>query len=284
MTRHPPAPAEQMIGITDGELFVACRGSGPPLVLIHGMATDTRLWTPQVAELANHFKVISYDMRGFGRSSRPGPAFRAEDDLAELLEQLRIPSAHILGLSLGSSVATRFALAYPQQTQSLIAAGPVLQGFADAGDFIAALKQVWAIAREHGVDQARTAWLALPLFSNLLTNSEWAQLGRQMIDDYDGWHWQNRDPERWPEVMPADRLSEINLPTLIIVGEQEIAGLQRTATFMSEQIPAATLATLSGAGHVVNLEQPELFNRRVIEFLRQSELEINPRNHQIADN
>ncbi|MEL0083629.1 MAG: alpha/beta fold hydrolase, partial [Gammaproteobacteria bacterium] len=87
MTRHPPAPAEQMIGITDGELFVACRGSGPPLVLIHGMATDTRLWTPQVAELANHFKVISYDMRGFGRSSRPGPAFRAEDDLAELLEQ-----------------------------------------------------------------------------------------------------------------------------------------------------------------------------------------------------
>ena len=270
MTADRLRPTEQMVEVTDGKLFVSHQGSGPPLVLIHGMATDTRLWTPQIAEWANHFQVISYDMRGFGRSSRPGAAFRAEDDLAELLERLTLSHAHILGLSLGSSVATRFALAYPQRTRSLVLAGPVLQGFDDADDFIGALKQVWAIGREQGVDEARNAWLKLPLFTGLLESSEWALLGRQMINDYDGWHWQNRDPEQWPEVMPTDRLTEINLPTLIIVGKREMAGLQRTANFMTKQIPGASLAVLSDAGHVVNLEQPEQFNRQVIDFLNQN--------------
>ncbi|RLA52392.1 MAG: hypothetical protein DRQ98_10225 [Gammaproteobacteria bacterium] len=263
---------EQLIDIENGELFVNLCGTGPALVLIHGMATDVRLWTPQIDALAAHFQVISYDMRGFGRSSRPEGPYRAEDDLARLLEQLDIPAAHILGLSLGSSVANRFALAYPQRTRSLTVVGPVLQGYVDAEDFMQGLKYIWAVAREHGVDEAKAAWLQLPLFTTLLNSPAWSALGRQMINDYDGWHWQNRDPEVWPEVMPAERLAEITAPTLIIIGDQEIEGLRRIGAFMADKILDATTMTISDAGHIVNLEQPEEFNRAVIDFLTQRRL------------
>ena len=258
---------EQRIDIEGGDLFVSISGEGPPLVLIHGMATDHRLWTPQVKEFAAHYQVISYDMRGFGSSSQPTAPYRAEDDLRCLLEKLEIPSTHLLGLSLGSSVATRFALAYPEMTQSLIVAGPVLQGFEDADDFMRALKAVWAIAREQGVKAARATWLQLPLFTTLLTSPDWAELARTMINDYDGWHWQNRDPEIWPEIMPAQKLGEITAPTLVITGDQEMAGLKRAGAFMLQEIANATGINLADAGHVVNLEQPPQFNRAVIDFL-----------------
>lgn len=258
---------ERLIAIENGELLVQMSGTGPPLVLIHGMATDHRLWTPQVNALAAYHQVISYDMRGFGGSSRPEGPYRAEDDLALLLTQLDLPPVHLLGLSLGSSVATRFALAYPQLTRSLMVAGPVVQGFSDAEDFMQALKNVWAIAREQGVETAKLAWLKLPLFTGILKSAEWSNLGRQMFNDYDGWHWLNRDPEIWPEIMPAERLAEISAPTLVITGAEEIPGLVRAGAFMTDQISTSSAVTLDAAGHVVNLEQPEVFNRLVTEFL-----------------
>lgn len=261
-------PKQRLVAIEGGELRVKITGQGEPLVLIHGMAQDHRLWIPQVDAFAQHYQVISYDMRGFGGSSRPDGPYRAEDDLAQLLDQLQITSAHILGLSLGGSVATRFALAYPEQTQSLIVAGPVLQGFTDADDFMQALKSVWGIAREQGVEAAKIAWLELPLFTHLLKSPESAALARQMLDDYDGWHWQNRDPEIWPEVMPAERLSDISVPTLIITGDHEIIGLKRAGASMANQIPNTEAVTIANAGHVVNLEQSEEFNRAVTEFLQ----------------
>ena len=244
------------------------QGSGTPLVLIHGMATDHRLWQPQLDAFAANYRVISYDLRGFGASSRPTEPYTAEDDLAALLDHLKIDSAHILGLSLGSSIATRFALNHPAHCQSLIAAGPVLQGFDDAKDFMAGLKQVWAAAKEQGVDAARQLWLELPLFSGLTQSSTYGQLGLKMINDYDGWHWLNRDPETWPSVMPADRLTDISCPTLIISGENELPGLQRAGDFMQGQIPEASAVTIKAAGHVVNLEQPQLFNQAVLSFLK----------------
>ena len=261
---------EKLVEIENGTLFTRVYGSGKALVLIHGMATDHRLWTPQIEALAARFQVISYDMRGFGRSSRPDGPYRAEDDLACLLQQLGIPSAHLVGLSLGSSVATRFALSYPAMTGSLIIAGPVLQGFSDAPDFMQALKSVWGIAREQGIEAARTAWATLPLFSTLPSSSEWSSLLDNMITDYDGWHWQHRDPEIWPETMPADRLAEITAPTLIITGDQEMAGLVRAGTYMSEKINGCRTIKLEACGHVVNLEKPEEFNRAMIEFLTDS--------------
>lgn len=260
-------PKQRLVAIEGGELRVKIAGQGEPLVLIHGMAQDHRLWIPQVDAFAQHYQVISYDMRGFGGSSRPDGPYRAENDLAQLLDQLQITSAHILGLSLGGSVATRFALAYPEKAQSLIVAGPVLQGFTDAEDFMQALKSVWGIAREQGVEAAKIAWLELPLFTHLLKSPESAALARQMLDDYDGWHWQNRDPEIWPEIMPAARLAEINAPTLVVTGDQEIAGLKRAGATMVSQILNAEAVTIADAGHVVNLEQPGEFNDAVRKFL-----------------
>ena len=260
-------PATGTFELDKQSLSYQQQGSGTPLVLIHGMATDHRLWQPQLDAFAANYRVISYDLRGFGASSRPTEPYTAEDDLAALLDHLKIDSAHILGLSLGSSIATRFALNHPARCQSLIAAGPVLQGFDDAKDFMAGLKQVWAAAKEQGVDAARQLWLELPLFSGLTQSSTYGQLGLQMIDDYDGWHWLNRDPETWPDVMPAGRLAEISCPTLIISGDSELPGLQRAGAFMQAHIPSAQSVTISHAGHMVNLEQPDLFNEALLNFL-----------------
>lgn len=252
--------------VNGGRLAVQQCGAGDPLVLIHGMATDHRLWQPQLTAFAEHFRVITYDLRGFGESSRPDGPYRAEDDLARLLQILSLPAANIIGLSLGSSIATRFALEYPSLCRSLVLAGPVLQGFGDADDFVSALKQVWASGREQGVAAAKKEWLSLPLFTTLL-QSDQARLAREMIARYDGWHWQNRDPESWPQVMPAERLGDINANTLVVVGDQEIPGLARAAEALHSGIADARLVRMDHAGHVVNLEQPHQFNKLVLEFL-----------------
>ena len=107
--------------VNDTRLYYEVSGSGHPLVLIHGLALDTRMWDDQFQAFSEYYRVIRFDLRGFGNSTLPtGDQYAYFDDLFALLNYLDISQAHILGLSLGGSVAVDFALAYPEATSSLI--------------------------------------------------------------------------------------------------------------------------------------------------------------------
>src|SRR5689334_19941744 len=101
-------------------LYYEVAGSGPPLVLIHGFDLDTRMWDDQFEVFAQHYRVVRYDVRGFGKSARPTEPYAHEEDLKALLDYLGIAQAHIVGMSMGGGIAIDFTLTYPEMTRTLI--------------------------------------------------------------------------------------------------------------------------------------------------------------------
>ena len=253
--------------VNGAALFYEVAGSGPALVLIHGNTLDTRMWDLQVECFASRFRVIRYDMRGFGRSATPAAeAYSAADDLAALLRYLEVSQAHILGLSLGGLVAIDFALDYPQMTHTLIAADAGLRDFQwqSYGEFSAAVRTT---AQTAGIEAAKAQWLAGDLFSAALEHPGAAARLRQVVADYSGWHWLNRDPQHTPETSAMERLASLRCPALVIVGERDLADFRDIADLLQRRIPGASRVVLPGVGHMSNLEDAAQFNALVLDFL-----------------
>lgn len=253
--------------LADGRLYYESAGSGDPLILLHGFAVDRRMWDGQFEALAGRFRVVRYDLRGFGKSSLPASPYSHTDDLKSLLDDLGIAQADLLGLSLGGGVAVDFALRHSQMVRKLAVSGSVISGlrWSEQGHLLD--KAVWDTARAEGMEAGKQAWLAHPLFAPLIEHPEAYARLRQMIADYSGWHFVNRNPLT-PDPMPAlDRLGEIAAPTLVMIGERDMPDFQHAAEALAGGIPGARKVTLAGMGHMAPMENPEAFNRAVIEYL-----------------
>ena len=198
-------------------------GIGPPLVLLHGFTLDLRMWEAQVAAFAPYYRVLRYDLRGFGGSALPGTTtYNHADDLCALLDHLGIATAAIIGLSMGGEVALDFALAYPERVRALVLADAMIGGYPWSAAWQAATAPVWRMAREAGVVPAKALWLAhRGLFGAALEQQAVATTLIRMVEDYSGWHWCNRDPREKPPQPTIERLTQIATPTLIITGEHE---------------------------------------------------------------
>jgi pimeloyl-ACP methyl ester carboxylesterase len=111
-------------------LYYEALGEGEPIILIHGIGGDCRIWDYQFESLSHSYRVLRYEVRGFGRSSMPeeGVSYSHHDDLKDLMNHLRMPKAHICGSSMGSSIAVDFVLTKLGMSRSLIAVGPWVNG------------------------------------------------------------------------------------------------------------------------------------------------------------
>jgi pimeloyl-ACP methyl ester carboxylesterase len=150
--------------VNGAKLYFESAGEGEPLVLIHGLALDTRMWDDQFAVFANHFKVIRYDARGFGKSSLPtAQTYSHADDLKALLDYLHISSTHVLGLSMGASIAIDFVVSHPGKTLKLIMSSGGPSGTMPEEGF-QTLVPIFEQAKTFGPKAANDAWLKHPLF------------------------------------------------------------------------------------------------------------------------
>lgn len=252
--------------VDEGELFFEQTGAGHTVVLLHGLGLDLRMWEPQFTELQSTYRVIRYDLRGFGRSSLPTASYSHEDDLKALLQHLAVDRAHIVGLSMGGRMALRFAAAYPVMTQSLVLADAALDGYAFSRDWQMRWKAMNDAAKTSGIDEANRLWLEHPLFDPARENPKCAELLRTMVTQYSGWHWHNSDTARVPSPPLAQRLGEIQAPTLVLTGARDLADFQSIADILAKGLPNAQRETIPGAGHMVNLEKPEAFNELLLAF------------------
>jgi 3-oxoadipate enol-lactonase len=248
-------------------LYYESAGSGHPLVLIHGFALDTRMWDYQFGAFTQHYRVVRYDMRGYGKSVPPtDERYSHTDDLKALLKHLTIDRAHVLGQSRGGAVAIDFALAHPGATGALVLVDPVLGGHSWSQEAARTDGAIWETAAKSGVEAGKAQWLAHPLFAPAREKPEVAaRLGR-MVSDYSGWHLINTDPGLYPDPPAAQRLHEIGAPTLIVVGERDLPDFHAIADTL-QQIPNARKVVLPGAGHMCNMENPSRFNEVVLDFL-----------------
>jgi pimeloyl-ACP methyl ester carboxylesterase len=271
-TTQPEARVEQgYVEVDGGRLYYEAAGTGEPLVLIHGNTLDLRSWDDQFLSLSQSFRVIRYDVRGFGKSSLPveGEAYSHHEDLAALLGHLGISSAHILGLSMGSGIAVDFVVGHPAMSRSLVAAGPWLSGFDSP-----AANEIWAVfgaaaaaLDEGGVEAAVDSFLAAPLYTESIRGTAVLQRLREIMSDYSFWHLSHSDPQTVLQPSALERLAEISVPTLVVVGVRELAACREVGELLQETVPDVRTIEIPDAGHVMNMENPQEFNRAVSEFL-----------------
>ncbi|MBE7532934.1 MAG: alpha/beta fold hydrolase [Chloroflexi bacterium] len=263
----------QHIHVNGSRLYYETVGFGQAVVLLHGFTLDTRMWDDQFWPLAQQFRVIRYDMRGFGRLDVPtGEPYSHVADLAELLDSLGIVQVHLVGLSKGGAVAIDFALTHPGRVLSLVLVDTVLGGFDWSAEGSARDGLVWQRAREGGVVAAKESWLTHPLFAPAMRQPAVAARLKQMIGDYSGWHFVNDNPEMGLARPSASRLSELAIPVLAIVGELDLPDFQRITNFISEQVPQARRVVMPGVGHMANMEAPEAVLKLISAFYEEVQL------------
>jgi pimeloyl-ACP methyl ester carboxylesterase/glyoxylase-like metal-dependent hydrolase (beta-lactamase superfamily II) len=275
LTAAPSSPRHEGYADVNGTwLYYQVAGEGEAVVLVHGNGLDRRMWDEQFDVLAREFRVLRYDVRGFGRSALPVPGqrFSHHEDLAALLGTLGIERAHVVGLSMGAGIAADFTLAYPEKTRSLVSAGPWLNGYSSPvflEEFGTAFVEVRAALAERGHAAALDAWFAAPYLEGSLRRPHVVERMRAMAEDTPLWDF--RFPSPWQALRPnaAGRAAEIQVPTLVVTAERDTRSCRQIADLLARTVPGARLVTMADAGHIMNVEHPEEFNRLLLEFLRE---------------
>ena len=257
----------------NAKLYYELAGEGAPFVMIHAGVADSRQWDNQFTRFAAHFRVLRYDMRGYGKSEPVDGEFSHMGDLAAVLEHvgMREPLV-IMGCSMGGGLAMDFTLAHPSRVRALVMvdAGPTgltldvprPPKFADAEaaykagqlDLVAELEtQIWFDGMGRTPKQVNPAMRRLAYEMNRLALSHEATgLGK-----------------RTPDVQtPAvQRLAELDIPVLVIVGTHDTPYLLAAADYMVEKIPSAHKVVIEDAAHLPNMDHPDEFYRAVKTFL-----------------
>ncbi len=261
------------VDVDGATLYYECVGAGEPLVLIHGGSIDRRMWDPQFTSLARSYRVIRYDVRGHGLSPSPPISYYDFEDLSALLTHLGVESAHICGLSMGGRIAIDFAVAHPEMTRSLIAVGPAYTGFRFQGDDWQAYLDDLLPAYNAG-DAAACREIFLKAWT-IGPKREAAEVAPQVLARVRemlvyGWD-DSRNLGRTLPTTPiaAEVLGEIDLPALLVLGELDMSDIELAVETLHRELPQSTLVTIPGAAHMVNLEQPALFDQALVSFLEE---------------
>ena len=267
-------------GVNGTRLYYEVAGVGHPLTLIHGGLVDRRLWDDQFEVFAQHYRVIRYDMRGFGDSGlikAEAGAYSFEKDLHDLLQFLGIEKTYLLGLSMGGAIAIDFTLMYPGMVDALIPVAMGLSGFKPAEDeFSEEEKASWIQVGEalKKRDIPRAVELTLHMWTDgpVRTPNQVDPAVREKVRAMTTRNYQRPDEQETvePESLepPAiSRLSEIHIPTLIIVGDQDVRTILQIADILEKGIAGAKKVVIHGPAHHLNMEKPEEFNRAVLDFL-----------------
>ena len=240
-----------------------------PLVLLHGLGSSADDWFLQLPAFAPHFLCLAVDLRGHGLSDKPNGRYSVglfASDVAELLRELNLTSAHILGLSLGGMVAQQLAVAYPQRVRSLV--------------LLNTLPGLWPPPRQF----VRVAAHRLP---SLLHTTDMSQVAAHVADELfpdpalcilkaqAEARLAANDPSAYRRAIlalarfwPGSALQRITCPTLIIIGEADrvVPGIYQSR--LRRALPHAQYVSIPGSGHASNIDSPGMVNTAVLEFLK----------------
>jgi pimeloyl-ACP methyl ester carboxylesterase len=259
------AGAQITTGTTPTGLHYEVSGSGDPVVLIHAFSVDRRMWAPQISALQRRFRVIRYDLRGHGNSAAPTDPYAPHDDLRSVLDTLGIDRATLVGLSAGSTLAIDFAIAYPDRVRKLVLASPGLNGHVPSPP-LTWTQPVFQAAGRGDTEDAAKLWAATPIMAVHSDPAAAATVRALVMSNLRLWTFRT-NPAR-PLTPPAiARLAEITSPTLVILGEKDLPHIKEIADLLARGVPGARLVTIPGAGHIVNLDAADAFNKSLLSFL-----------------
>ena len=255
------------------QLYFETAGTGEALVFLHAGVSDSRMWDPQFQKFATKFRVIRYDHRGFGETEFPDEPFALRDDLSNLLRHLGVRRAVLVGCSMGGAAAIDFTLEHPEAVAGLVLVGSGVSGLNDPAQLSADALKYWSelltVIEKGDLDRAREMeakyWIDGP--SRASSEVDPVYRGRALQLHRDNFSPENFARQEKPLTPPAlGRLSEINAPTLVVIGDHDSEDLRKLADRLVAEIAGARLVRMNAA-HLPSLEHPAQFSQLLDEFL-----------------
>ncbi len=276
-TQHGQTDFAEINGTT---LYYEIAGAGHPFVLVHGHLLDRRSWDDQFAAFAQQYRVIRYDQRGFGDLGliMKGKSYSDRQDLYELMKFLDIESAYLMGVSGGGALALDFTLEHPEMVDALIPVTAGVSGYRPSEEVMKRHPEVVRLytsledaSEKH--DIARAVNISLELWTDgpgRLPGKADPNV-RERVREMTTRNWERSDDETQAETPPVPleppavgRLSEIGVPTLVILGEWDAPNPLDSLT---AEIPGAKKVVMAGTAHHPFMEKPAEFNQIVLDFL-----------------
>lgn len=259
--------------VEGGRIYYEVEGAGHPLLLIHGGLGSLRMWDDQVPAFAERYQVIRYDTRGYGRTEAEDAEFSNRADASAVLDHVGAASAFLAGQSRGGMIALDFLIERPERVDAFVSVASGVGGY-----------------EPHLSEGSQSPpWEEM---ERLWESKEWDQLAELETKVWvDGWgqpptrldqdlrrtvnHWilatyRAEKAEGKPQSLdpPAvDRLGSIQVPTLVMIGEVDEPGGVAAGRHLASSVDGARLVEFPGVAHMIQLEDPERFNRLVLDFL-----------------
>lgn len=256
-----------------GQIYYEAVGEGTPVILLHGHTLDLRMWDPQVKPLLEAgYRVIRPEMRGYGHSSKqqPGQQFTHLDDMMTVMDSLHIAKAHVVGLSMGSFVASEMvALHSDRLLTATLASGNIrnMPGPSTPFDSLELARKDSVIAQNlaQGIDKWKEEWIEKLVSGGGSNREAIRESVTQQVNDWDGWQLVNREMRNYYGYEAWDTLKsrQPEIPVLILSGEKEGKGKNP----MLQYLPNSRQVIIPDCGHMSNMEKPEEFTRLVLEQL-----------------
>ena len=262
------------VALPDATLYYEACGEGEPLIFVHGHSLDRRMWRKQVEYFKEYYRVICYDARGYGRSSkqREEELFTHADDLIALMDALKIARAHLVGLSMGGFIVGDLVAMYPERLLTATMAEGVIRSTPSVHEPMTeaeiAQKQASIDAiHAKGVRTYKQEWIASLLRGGSRVKEMRRPL-RRIVMDWDGWQATHHEVHCYyaREATEVLKTKRPTLPCLYIRAQRPNEAV-RNAPSMILHTPNGEFVRIEDSGHMVNMEQPERFNEVVWEFL-----------------
>jgi pimeloyl-ACP methyl ester carboxylesterase len=263
--------------INGARLHYDLAGDGADVALLHSTVCDSGMWDADLDALSQRYRVLRYDLRGYGRSELPPGPFSLVHDLRALLNIVEMERPALVGVSAGATLALDFALAHPERVRALVLAAPGIGGLEwgeeirrfgeeedallEAGDLDAAVElnlRLWVDGPRRGPDavapdvRRQVGEMQHRAFEVLLAAYEQKE---------------HPGPSQRPDPPAVQRLEEVAVPTLVLVGDADVQDVLDRADLLEARIPNARKVVLENVAHMVNLERPEQFRALVTECL-----------------
>ena len=263
---HPQTPPGNFLDLDGSKIYYEECGTGPEAVVqIHDGIAHSAVWDGVWLAFCKQFHTIRYDRRGYGRSPAATQPYFETDDLQALLHHLQIKRAMLVGSSHGGAITINFTLEHPALVEQLVLVGAVVDGYEFSDHFLMRTMKNEAPMQKSDVPGLITNWVN----DKYVIAADHAEAKKKLNEiltasPQDLTHGDMARPTR-PAVA---RLGEIRVPTLILVGDQDIPDVHAHAGVIENGIPNSRRVVVEDAGHLMYLEKPDEFSRLVITFLQ----------------
>ena len=252
----------------DKKIFYQIFGSsGEPLIMIHGVATDSRYWGDVPQFLSAKYAVVTYDQRGHGQSFAPPTGYSYRDhvnDLKWLIKELGCQESDVGGsLSRWRHRGQDSRFNIRSSIKAMVLAAPHIVGYREYTDW----PNVYRTARIIDIDQAKIQWESFRLFDRLRKGSPERELFLECLRDFSGKVWTDPEAARYVDESDLKLLDNLTQPTLLLCGREDLDFLP-LAKLVNARLINGTLFEIPDCGHMIHLEKPDIFKRELTAFLK----------------